>query len=324
MTIIQTIQVENCALCGTPGQNAYAELEDRLHGVPGKWNYALCLECELLWLSNRPQSEHVPALYSSYYTHVMPEMPEFSTARSIQRSIKRGVVKSGLVDVLSAPTHWRELWYGDQEHARFLDVGCGNGQFAGIMQRTGWEVRGIEPDEQAATIARKFLDTPVHAGNLDTAEFDDGEFDLIRLSHVLEHLDDPLQALVKCYRLLRSGGRLIISTPNLHSLGHRYRFGVHWLHLDPPRHFFLFSPKSLHRLAKAAGFDEVRISTSVRGAQLTWLTSATIARLGKLPLQWRGEIGLTQQVEASASAMLESVLSRFLPVGEDLQLIAIR
>jgi len=324
MTTIQTVQIENCALCHAPGQSAYVGLKDRLHGVPGEWEYLLCRECDLLWLRNRPESDCISSLYSSYYTHKAPELSALSTARSLQRSIRKSVVRSGLVDILSAPTYWRDIWYGDQEHARFLDVGCGNGQFAAIMQRMGWDVYGIEPDEQAAVIAKEFLNAPIHIGNLNTAEYADGEFDLIRLAHVFEHLDDPLRALAKCYRLLKPGGRLIITTPNLASLGHRHRYGVYWLHLDPPRHFYLFSPKSLHRAAKAVGFAEPKVSTSARGAWLTWMTSATIARFGKLSSQWREETNFSQKAEASLVAATETILSRFIPLGEDLQLIAIR
>lgn len=321
---IQTSYIENCILCGATGQGTYSELEDRLHPVSGKWNYSLCRACELMWLSNRPIDEHISALYSSYYTHVMPVMPELSTSPSIQRRMGYRAVKLGIVDILSAPTYWREVWYGHQEHARFLDVGCGNGQFAGVMQKTGWEVYGIEPDEQAAAIASEFLGVPIHAGSLDTAEFADGQFDLVRLSHVLEHLGDPLHTLTQCYQLLRPGGRLIVTTPNIRSLGHRHRFGASWLHLDPPRHFFLFSPESLRKLAEAAGFDTIKVYSSARGTQLTWLTSSTIARKGALPARWRKEINLAQRIEANAASPLEIILSRFLPVGEDLQMIAIR
>jgi SAM-dependent methyltransferase len=324
MPIIETIQVDNCALCHASGQNVYVKLVDRLHDVSGQWDYALCGECELLWLRNRPRSEHVATLYSSYYSHKTPERPALSTAPSIQRSIKRNVVQLGLVDILDAPTYWRELWYGDQGKARFLDVGCGNGEFAGILQSAGWEVAGVEPDEAAAAIPSQYLGVAVHVGYLDTVGFDDGEFDLIRLSHVLEHLDDPVQALARCYRLLRPGGRLLISTPNLNSLGHQHRFADNWLHLDPPRHFFLFSPRSLEQAARAAGFEDVAISTSARGARMTWLTSATIARCGKLPLEWKQGISFAQRVEAETFAAIEAVVCRFAPLAEDLQLIAIR
>jgi 2-polyprenyl-3-methyl-5-hydroxy-6-metoxy-1,4-benzoquinol methylase len=69
-------------------------------------------------------------------------------------------------------------------------------------------------------------------GDFQAARLDGGDFDAITMSHVIEHVPDPLASLDKCRRLLRLGGYLVLSTPNVRSLGHQ-RFGQSWRGLEP-------------------------------------------------------------------------------------------
>jgi Methyltransferase domain len=75
---------------------------------------------------------------------------------------------------------------------------------------------------------------------------------------VFEHLRDPLAALAEARSLLRPGGRLWLSMPNIASAG-LARFGRNWRGLEPPRHLALFDPPRLSALLIDAGFDDVRL-----------------------------------------------------------------
>ena len=68
---IRSIPSPHCYLCGKPGHLVHADLEDKLFGVPGTWNFRECSdkECGLFWMDPMPSTEDLPKLYASYYTH---------------------------------------------------------------------------------------------------------------------------------------------------------------------------------------------------------------------------------------------------------------
>ncbi len=82
------------------------------------------------------------------------------------------------------------------------------------------------------------------------------EFDVITISHVIEHAHDPLSILKASYRLLKPGGCLWIETPNIQSYSHA-RFGRFWRGLEPPRHLTIFNDDSLRTSLSRAGFVAV-------------------------------------------------------------------
>ncbi|WP_394792136.1 class I SAM-dependent methyltransferase [Rhodoferax sp.] len=136
--------------------------------------------------------------------------------------------------------------------ARLLDVGCGNGAFLAMAKAAGWQVQGIDFDPQAVAAARsRGLD--VICGGLDQILEQEGTYDCITCSHVIEHVHAPRHWITQMHALLRVGGRLWLQTPNISSRGHA-RFGPDWRGLEPPRHLVLFTPDSLSKLLEESGF----------------------------------------------------------------------
>src|SRR5207237_8067181 len=120
-----------------------------------------------------------------------------------------------------------------------LEFGCGGVQFMSRRAEAGWNVGGIEPDPKAvqALRARKGFDV-----RASLADFGEGAeaFDVVTMSHVIEHVTDPIGTLRSLRRILRPGGLLLITTPNAASLGSRV-FGKYWRGLEPPRHLNVFT-----------------------------------------------------------------------------------
>jgi predicted SAM-dependent methyltransferase len=144
------------------------------------------------------------------------------------------------------------------------------------MRRLGWNVEGVEPDPVAVASARD-AGLSVLEGTLSTIEYPANHFDAITMSHVIEHLHDPLAALRECYRILRPGGVLWVATPNLGSYGHKL-FGRDWRGLEPPRHLGIFTRESLKAGLKETGFEvsgQPRVSYSTH---YIFQASAAIAR----------------------------------------------
>jgi 2-polyprenyl-3-methyl-5-hydroxy-6-metoxy-1,4-benzoquinol methylase len=98
---------------------------------------------------------------------------------------------------------------------RVLDVGCGEGRFAAELARAGAEVVGIDVAEEPLRRARALhpqLDLRLLDGEAAWA-LPDASFDVVWGGEVIEHVADTEAWLSEVRRLLRPGGRLLLSTP---------------------------------------------------------------------------------------------------------------
>ncbi len=138
---------------------------------------------------------------------------------------------------------------------KILDVGCGTGETLVLLKQLDWETYGIDIDPKAVDIAKKRGVDHVRVGFYqDIADYPDNFFDVVRLYHVIEHLDDPMRCVRLIREKLKKGGQLIIGTPNANSFVAKI-FGTYWYNLDIPRHLVLFSPRTLTRAVKNSGFQ---------------------------------------------------------------------
>ncbi len=134
-----------------------------------------------------------------------------------------------------------------------LDVGAGSGEFAYLMSELGKDVIGIEPNAGYAAYCREDLGLDIRTAHLEPDLFQTGQFDLIRLNHVLEHLNDPVGYLEMISTWLAPGGRFYIEVPNIEaycrskSRGNMFHYG----------HIWNFNPWSLRTAAGLAGLVEL-------------------------------------------------------------------
>jgi 2-polyprenyl-3-methyl-5-hydroxy-6-metoxy-1,4-benzoquinol methylase len=141
-----------------------------------------------------------------------------------------------------------------------LDVGCSSGYLAAPLAAAGARVVGVELDPDAAEAARAYC-ADVLVGDLEAMELplEPASFDAIVCGDLVEHLRDPERALARLRPLLRPGGRLVLSTPNvanwamrLSLLGGRWRYTERGI-LDRT-HTHLFTRRTLVETVEAAGF----------------------------------------------------------------------
>ena len=153
--------------------------------------------------------------------------------------------------------------YGETKHlnkfaslfpkkAKILDVGCGAGTFLIVAKGLGWTVTGVEPTKAAVETARRFgLD--VYHGYVEEYEKDtDIRFDVVTCFEVLEHVADPIAILKSIKNLLKPGGVLVISVPNLDD---PYCLFQRHPHTIPPLHINFFNRRSLQRALENAGLE---------------------------------------------------------------------
>jgi SAM-dependent methyltransferase len=163
--------------------------------------------------------------------------------------------------------------------ARVLDVGAGRGRLVGALQAAGYDARGIEPSRRSAQLASQ---AGVAIERRDLFDHSDRDLDAVVLWHVLEHLDEPADALARAREWLGPRGLLLAGTPNIASWQARIG-GDGWLHWDAPRHRVHFTAEGLCRLLERSGFEPVRVHHWVLDQNVHAMWMALLARMGMRP-----------------------------------------
>jgi SAM-dependent methyltransferase len=138
---------------------------------------------------------------------------------------------------------------------RVLDAGCATGTLIGIMQELGFSnLVGLEPSPLAVATTKKHYDVEAFVGSFCSPPTEIGEFDLIVLSHVLEHVVDVKAAADGLTSMLRPDGLVYIEVPD----ASRYQdFLVAPFHDFNNEHINHFSLSCLDTLLGARGFERV-------------------------------------------------------------------
>ena len=131
-----------------------------------------CRHCGLVFVDPRPSSAELTRYYAQTYDYDL----FMNDAESIRQRGREDVA-------------WVQRF---KTAGRLLEVGCMYGFMLEQAQRQGFACYGIEISDKAAQYAREQLGLKVHTGRVEERPFGDCRFDVIYLSHLIEHLEDPL------------------------------------------------------------------------------------------------------------------------------------
>ena len=233
------MEIKNCPVCNNSNFSNHIESKD-FSVSKESFIIVSCDECNFHFTSPRPSDENLGKYYISdhYISHNNTNRTFFEKVYQLVRKFATNRKFSLISSFFSS--------------GRILDVGCGTGDFLNKCKSKNWETKGIEPSK----IAR---DQAINNYNLDVEESTDlsqleGQFDIITMWHVLEHVPNLNETLVQFKQLLSKKGKIIIAVPNLESYDAKY-YKEYWAAYDLPIHLYHFSKKSICTLFEKHGFS---------------------------------------------------------------------
>lgn len=255
-----------CKLCGNTAGNTSYRAKEMLLGTRDEFDYFQCGACKCLQIST------IPPDMGKYYPNTYYSFSELEEAREEAplKRFKKALVKSRDMYAITGKGVLGFLLYsmrpftelrGLSRHklhksTSILDVGCGSGHYLYKLKSYGFDnLLGVDPYLAEDITYKNGL--TIKKGELADIE---GSFDIIMLHHSLEHMEDQKGTLARIFEMLKPNGMCLIRIPTVSSLPwETYR--ENWVHMDPPRHFFLHSHESISAVAMEAGFTVESITS---------------------------------------------------------------
>jgi len=203
----------------------------------GNIAYFQCPECSLIF-QDPGVSFNAEEIYNADYIqkrsqdpgHLSTTTPRVKTAEHYYRWVEKFAAKGNL-----------------------LEVGCATGLALKVAQTQGWNVFGVEVNEQAALMAKDVLKADVvRVGHLNDGMFPDNYFSLVTLFDVIEHIPHPVEFMSLLHKKMAPGSHILFVTPDIDTLSFKV-LKEKWPHFVQ-EHLALFSKNSMDRLLKETGF----------------------------------------------------------------------
>jgi len=250
-----SLRDENCPICGSSSR--------LLLGKPGKIsdvfkNYSeigevsvvRCLDCSGTYI-------HPMVYFSREFRKKLYNLDYWNSDGALEDSKNIGEKN----DIMAAV----KKLSGDTRSKTMLDIGCGTGEFLKAGADAAFNVTGIDVDSTTTEYVAKKYGFPTLTGLLGPETFPQYSFDVVVLSHVIEHLQKPTELLGIIYSILKPNGLFVMCTPNcdslmedIHNAYGRFRYDrSKSYYLAPfltPYHIIGFNVKSARRILEHSGF----------------------------------------------------------------------
>lgn len=220
-----------------------------------EFNVVRCKTCGLVYLNPRPDIGELSTIYPvNYYSYNQKVLRDQASPNSILHKLRYKGFQAKIQKSLSLCESRGE---SNATHWSVLDIGCGDGHTLDLYaRRPHVKTYGVDFNLAALELARQNGHV-VYEGSFENADLPLNLFDLVTATHVIEHVADPQQFLLKVHRVLRPDGVLWLETPNIGSVDAQWFRSKHWGAYHFPRHWFFFSRETLTKLAHSAGFEPV-------------------------------------------------------------------
>lgn len=243
-----------CRVCANSQGNLHHSALEMMLGCRDIFDYVECGSCGCLQIESYPGNiqKYYPDNYYSYRSPLL-KSKNFKQKMVFLRdrhSVGFRNFIGGMLSVFRPNNEFVNLSrHGLRPDCKILDVGCGYGGFLIKLRDLGFSnLFGIDP----------FCDPVKNIDGVEISRMDmsgvNGTFDFIMLNHSFEHMPNPHQQFDHLQRLLADDGICMVRVPVASSYAWKH-YGINWVQLDAPRHFYLHTPKSVKILADQAGLD---------------------------------------------------------------------
>jgi 2-polyprenyl-3-methyl-5-hydroxy-6-metoxy-1,4-benzoquinol methylase len=242
-----------CQLCDRDTFQIFSARDYRRPFDRTEYRICWCHECALGRIAGDFSREEVSKFYQiDYYTHMAADVGADA----------KNAYKNSFKDRLVVRLAWRldngvaltpdEL--GAASNRSLCDIGCGAGAHLKCFGEAGFRVMGTEPDPIARKRAGQFAQ--VFDGTAETLphEISVQRFDVVLLTHVLEHCINIRQSIANVRSIISPNGTVVVEVPNNAAKAFSV-FGAEWPWADIPRHLNFFTEKSLRRVLEMNGFS---------------------------------------------------------------------
>ena len=239
----------SCLVCENSTDNRRFFAGEKMFGNGGAFDYMECGNCKAIMLMARPE-DMAPFYPENYYSYEGVQSAS-SFKDKLQDKAMRAVVdhrlgRSNTLGRFLAKRTGTFQWVRRgmfSKESSILDVGCGNGTLLNVLHRAGFkDLTGADPyiaeDIEYPNSIR------IYKKELKELE---RKFRFIMMNHTFEHLVDPLAVLKTIGDKLEPGGKAMIRIPVADCWAWKH-YGLDWVQLDAPRHFFLHTVKSMEHL----------------------------------------------------------------------------
>lgn len=267
-----------CPLCGAARRRPVGAVKERILGTGETFTVVRCEGCGLFRTDPRPTRAERGRYYPEHYTAYQATDGDGEPwlGAGVKGIVRRWTLTAQYgypLDDLGGALRWLIPWLTRPLRGRYVEfppfrpggrlveVGCATGHRLALLRRLGWEVQGVEISEQACRSAKARYGLEVFCGELEEAGLPAASADAVVMSHVVEHLHDPVATLREVKRILRPAGVVVMETPNARSLA-RWIFGDCWYEWEVPRHLFLFDARTLGLACERAGLRVERVAYS--------------------------------------------------------------
>ncbi len=225
-----------------------------MFGFRDYFDYFQCANCNCMQIEHFPGNidKYYP---DNYYSYKNSPIPKFGLFKKLQFNYLTGENKNILGKIAcfkyKPPKYYdwlRNLELKDRQ-TRILDIGCGNGEVLKILYSFNFTfLRGIDP------YINENIEIDDKLKMLKKSVYEVGEnYDIVMMHHSLEHMTDQLEVLEKVFEILSPTGQFLLRIPII-SETLMAKYGANVVSLDPPRHFYIHSLKSIEMLLKKVGF----------------------------------------------------------------------
>lgn len=234
-----------------------------------------CNSCGLVYLNPRPDFEEFERIYPANYHAFEFSAAEFGFVFKVRRRLEAKRLLAWCKDL--------------PDDARIIDIGCGDGFHLELLKDFGkktWTLEGVDADKRAASMAEK-RNLKVHQGLLENLDLPERFYDLALMIQTVEHVASPPELLANVRKILRPGGRVVIVTDNTDSLDFKIFKRRHWGGYHFPRHWNLFNPSTLKKLADKTEFEVEKLTTQV--SPVNWVYSVRNSLSDRQAPRWMVE-----------------------------------